>query len=231
MAPRSPEEVMEESEDRLPEEEDTYQLDLDSDDDPEEAAREALAAVEQRQREHHGEEEAADFEDEDDPVARLEVELADLRDRSLRTLADFENYRKRTERERRDLKLYASSEVMRELLPVVDNLHRALDAGGSLEDLRTGVEMIVRQVREVLRQHGVEPVAAEGEAFDPTLHEAVTREESSEVDHPTVVQELQTGYRMHDRLLRPALVRVAVPEEDATEDGAAGQADDEQTED
>lgn len=230
MARRTPEEVMEESEDRLrDEEEDAYQLDLDADDDPEEAAREALAAVEQRQRGEGAQ--AEDAGRDDDPVARLEAELADLRDRSLRTLADFENFRKRTERERRDLKLYATSEVMRELLPVVDNLDRALSAGGSLEDLRTGVEMILRQVRELLRQHDVEPVAAEGEPFDPTVHEAVAREESAEVDHPTVIQQLQAGYRMHDRLLRPALVRVAVPEETLPEEGGSGEAEDGPTED
>lgn len=152
---------------------------------------------------------------EDAEVEQLRREVEDLRDRSIRTLADFDNFRKRTERERRDLARYAASEAMRDLLEVSDNLERALGAGGSPEDVRTGVEMTLRQMRDVLRRHGVEEVEAVGERFDPAIHEAVSRQEDPTAGEATVVEQLQRGYRLHDRLLRPARVVVAVPPETA----------------
>jgi molecular chaperone GrpE len=150
-------------------------------------------------------------------ISRLEEELEELRDRSIRTLADFENYRRRAERERDELRRYAAFEAMSDFLPVLDNLERALSAGGSADDVRVGVEMILRQMRDLLRQRGVAPVEALGEPFDPTLHEAVARDEDPDVDVPTVIEEMQRGYRMHDRLLRPALVKVAMPVPDSDE--------------
>ena len=148
-------------------------------------------------------------------MAVLRAEIADLRDRSMRTLADFDNYRKRTERERRDVLRYAAVEPLRDVLEVVDNLERAVAAGGSEDDLRTGLEMILRQLGDMLRRHGVEAVTAVGERFDPAVHEGVRRLEDPQVEGPTVVEELQRGYRLHDRLLRPARVVVAVPPEEA----------------
>jgi molecular chaperone GrpE len=148
---------------------------------------------------------------EDEEVAILRREIADLRDRSVRTLADFDNYRKRSERERRDAVRYAAAAPLGDLLEVVDNLERALAAGGAADDLKLGVEMTLRQLEEVLRRHGVESVPASGVRFDPAHHEAVSRLEDPDVEAPTVVEELQRGYRLHDRLLRPARVVVAVP--------------------
>jgi len=147
-------------------------------------------------------------------VEALRQEIADLRDRSMRTLADFDNYRKRAEKERAEMRRHAAAETVRDFLEVVDNLERALSAAGSADDLRTGVEMILRQIEDLLRRHGVERVAAEGEAFDPAVHEAVSRQEDPQVSEPRVVHVMQTGYRMHERLLRPARVVVAVPPED-----------------
>jgi molecular chaperone GrpE len=106
---------------------------------------------------------------------------------------------------------------MRDLLPVIDNLERALAAPGTAEDLRGGVELIARQFAEVLRRFGLTEVPALGQPFDPRVHEAVSREESDEVDRPTVVAEFQRGYWLNDRLLRPAMVRVAVPPEPGEE--------------
>jgi molecular chaperone GrpE len=154
----------------------------------------------------------ADFE-----VRQLQSALADLRARSTRTLADFDNYRKRIERERRDDKRYAAFESLRDFLGVVDNLERALDAEGSAEDLKTGVELIHRQMMDLLSSHGVARVEAEGEPFNPKVHDAVTRHEDPDVEVPTVSDELQSGYTMHERLLRPAIVRVAMPPETANE--------------
>jgi molecular chaperone GrpE len=155
-------------------------------------------------------------------MTRLRREIADLRDRSMRTLADFDNYRKRAERERQEVRRYALLEPLRELLPVADNLERALGAGGSADDLRRGVEMILRQLHELLRRLGVHEVPSAGEAFDPALHEAVSREESAEVRVPTVAETLVRGYQLHDRLLRPAMVKVAVPAEDPAPAGGDG---------
>lgn len=152
---------------------------------------------------------------EEDEVAELRREIADLRDRSVRTLADFDNYRKRSERERRDAVRYAASAPLGDLLEVVDNLERALAAGGSADDLKLGVEMTLRQLEDVLRRHGIEGVPAAGQRFDPAHHEAVSRLVDPDVEAPTVVEELQRGYRLHDRLLRPARVVVAVPEDEA----------------
>lgn len=196
-------------------------LDLDEQSaDLEAAMRDAVAAVEGVEGGARPEAEPGEGGDE---VSRLRQEIADLRDRSMRTLADFDNFRKRSERERQELRRYALLEPMRELLTVADNLDLALSAQGSAEDLKRGVEMIHRQMQELMRRFGVSEIAAAGRPFDPTLHEAVSREESAEVKAPTVVAELRRGYRMHDRLLRPSMVKVAVPPEAAPPAAAGGE--------
>jgi len=186
------------------EDDEALEIDAAGDDDVEETMRQAVAAVEEVER---GGDTSVD-------VGRLEQELSDLRDRSIRTLADFDNYRKRAERERQDLRRYAWMEPMRDFLEVVDNLERAAAAAGSAEDLQQGVEMILRQLDEALRRHGVVAIESQGLPFDPAVHEAVSRQESAAVFEPTVAEELQKGYRLHERLLRPARVVVAVPVED-----------------
>jgi len=148
-------------------------------------------------------------------IDALRREIADLRDRSLRTLADFDNFRKRAERERQEVRRYALLEPLREFLPIADNLERALSAGGSAEDLKRGVELILRQMQDLLRRFGVREVEADGAAFNPAVHEAVARTESDRVTVPTVSETLVRGYMLHDRLLRPAMVKVAVPPESA----------------
>lgn len=148
-------------------------------------------------------------------VENLRAELADLKDRSMRTLADFDNFRKRAEKERGEIRRRAVAEVVRDFLDVVDNLERAAAAGGSAEDLKTGVDMILRQLADVLRRHGIERVAAAGERFDPMVHEAVSRQEDDGVDEPRVVEEMQAGYRMGEQLLRASRVVVAVPPEES----------------
>jgi molecular chaperone GrpE len=157
----------------------------------------------------------------DDP-AKLRQEATDLRDRLTRTLADFDNFRKRAERDRQEQKRYALFDPLREFLTVTDNLDLALSAQGPAEDLKRGVEMIHRQMQELLRRFGVEEVPAIGQPFDPTLHEAVAREESAEAKTATVVAELRKGYKLHDRLRRPAMVKVAVPAETAAAPAAPG---------
>lgn len=202
---------------------DTPEVALDLDEqspDLDAAMREAMAAVEAVEGGEAAP--APSGRGEADEVDRLRKENAELRDRSVRTLADFDNFRKRSERERQDLKRYALLEPLRELLTVADNLDLALSAQGSAEDLKRGVEMIHRQMQELLRRFGVVEVPAVGQPFDPTQHEAVAREESADVKSPTVVAELRRGYKMHDRLLRPAMVKVAVPAEAGSAPVTAG---------
>jgi len=149
---------------------------------------------------------------EEPDVEALQAEIADLKDRSVRTLADFDNYRKRVERERQEERRYSGTEMLRDFLGVVDNMERALLSTGSVEDLKQGVEMIFRQLQELLKTHGVCSVKADGERFDPAVHDAVSQVFSEDAQVPMVDSVLQSGYRLHDRLLRPAMVVVAMPQ-------------------
>ncbi|HEX3557542.1 MAG TPA: nucleotide exchange factor GrpE [Thermoanaerobaculia bacterium] len=199
-------------------------LDLDEQStDLETAMREAMAAVEGTQTDSRPEPASGPAPSPGEEIERLRREVADLRDRSVRTLADFDNFRKRSQRESQEHRKYALLEPMRDFLTVIDNLDLALSAQGSAEDLKRGVEMIHRQMQDLLRRFGVTEVPAVGQPFDPTQHEAVAREESPEVTAPTVAAELRRGYRMHDRLLRPAMVKVAVPVEGAPGPGGSGE--------
>jgi len=158
-----------------------------------------------------------------DPLAQLQAGLSaakteseQWRDRFLRKAAEFENYRKRIEREKGESILLAKSSVLAELLPIVDAYERALgsfsgeDAGACLEQYREGFLLMYRQLADTLARLGVVPIAARGETFDPNLHEALCREETIEYDENTVMEELRTGYMYGDRLLRPAQVKVAI---------------------
>lgn len=146
----------------------------------------------------------------DAEVARLSAELTDLKDRWMRERADLENYKRRAVREKQDALRFGSENLLKDLLPVIDNLHRALAHGrvGREDDpILTGVELVLRGFDEVLERHGVKVVPARGTPFDPNRHEAISHVES---DAPanTVIDEHQRGYILHDRLLRPALVTV-----------------------
>lgn len=169
-------------------------------------AVEAVEAVARRRDEGDGNDAVAGGD-----AVQLQTEVENLRDRLLRTLADFDNFRKRVEREREEERRYSVVEPLREMLGIVDNLERALTADGDLEDLRLGVEMILKQMGDFLRRSGAQPVEAMGQPFNPSVHEAVSRVEDSEVEVPMVIDEMQRGYTVHERLLRPAIVRVAVP--------------------
>ena len=150
-------------------------------------------------------------------LKRLQAESNDLRDKFARRQADFENFRKRTERERAETYNRAAAELMTKLLPVLDNLGRALDTEASVEATESdefrhflsGVDLIYKQLGGVLEAMGVKPVPSVGEKFDPHMHEAVDTEETDEYEPDTVIQEIVRGYRLGDKLLRPALVRVA----------------------
>jgi molecular chaperone GrpE len=147
-------------------------------------------------------------------IKHLKKELDDLKESHLRRLADMENLRKRFEREKTEFQQFALNGLMLELLAIGDNFERALqvappDAEG--KTFREGVELIFRMFQSLLAKHGVRPIALESRAFDPNFHHAMTVEESEAVEEPTVEEELQKGYLLHDRLLRPTLVKVLVP--------------------
>jgi molecular chaperone GrpE len=133
----------------------------------------------------------------------------DFRDRYMRTLADFENFRKRSEREKNDFRRYALADAIRDLLPVLDNFDRALEHAEEGDEFHKGVAMIYKQLFDVLQRHGLKPIVESGVRFDPNIHEGVMREEDASVPSHTVTAVLQKGYFLHDRLLRPAMVKVA----------------------
>jgi len=146
-------------------------------------------------------------------IAELESAIAEAKDRHLRLAADFDNYKKRARQEQLETIQHASAELIGRLLPALDDLHKALEnkPAGTDESWLKGVELSVRKLEEALGAHGLEPIEAVGARFDPKLHEAIGHEESA--DHPegTVVSELRRGYRIRDRVVRPALVKVSRP--------------------
>jgi molecular chaperone GrpE len=144
-----------------------------------------------------------------DPLEALRRERDALQDRLLRTAAEFDNYRKRMDRDRRDLADYTAGEVLGEFLPIIDNLERALQAAAPDDPLRKGVELVHKQMLDLLRKRGVKPIEALGTDFDPNFHQAVIHEESAAHREGEVMEELQRGYVVGERLLRPAMVKVA----------------------
>ena len=150
-------------------------------------------------------------------TAELEAELEKARaqnaaylDRAARIQAEFDNYRKRAAREQQDYRDYALADALKTLLPILDSLDRALKTNAaSLDEYRAGIELIDKQFHDALAKLGVQPVPAEGESFDPNLHQAVQVVDTDEAEDNHVIDELQRGYKLKDRLLRPAMVRVA----------------------
>ena len=143
--------------------------------------------------------------------AELRREKEELQDRLLRTAAEFDNYRKRIDRERRDQADAAKADAIEELLPIIDNLERALQApaGTDVEGYRKGVELVLQQMMDLLRRRGVKPIQSVGADFDPRVHEAVVHEASADHREGEVMEELRRGYMLGERLLRPAMVKVA----------------------
>jgi molecular chaperone GrpE len=135
-----------------------------------------------------------------------------LRDQLLRTMADFQNFRKRTDEQRRQLETFATERMATALLPVLDNFERALaslDTGASADSIVEGLKAVDRQFRQVLESHNVSRIQSVGAPFDPEYHEALAIQESDEHENDTVVEELEPGYRMGDKVIRPARVRVS----------------------
>jgi len=190
-----------------PDEVDDFVLDAEESEDLEAAFQEALDAVDRTA----GPRESLEPESESPQEGRLREELREAQDRLMRALADYDNFRKRIERERGDDRRYQGFEVLRELLPVIDNLERALSSEGSVDDLKTGVRLTLKQMVELLERHGVKRIESVGSTFDPRFHEAISHHPDEEVEEPTVSVEHEAGYSMRERLLRAARVTVAMP--------------------
>jgi molecular chaperone GrpE len=146
----------------------------------------------------------------DAALAALQQERDALQDQFLRARAEFDNYRRRVARENEQLRTTATQALMRDLLPIVDNMERALShVEDKTDGLAMGVEMIMKQLTGVLSARGLEPIAAKGEPFDPNVHEALTHQPSVEYPADTVMEEFQRGYRLGDFVLRPTQVVVS----------------------
>lgn len=141
---------------------------------------------------------------------RLAAEKAELNDRLLRARADYDNARRRAERERSEYLQFAAMDLVREILPVLDDFERALKAETADRDYAKGVELIYQRLFDTLRKMGLEPIDTEGKQFDPNQHQAVERAPSEEADDQAILGEFQRGYNFRGKLLRPAMVRVAV---------------------
>jgi molecular chaperone GrpE len=177
-------------------------------------------------------------------ITALRSEAEAQRDRALRALAEVENVRKRLERERDEARIYSVTRFARDLLPVADNLSRALaampadsraKADDSLKAVLDGVEATERELKAVLARHGVKPIEAEGQRFDPHMHQAIAEVPAKGADPGTVINVVQSGYMIGDRLLRPAMVTIAKlegpradgakPDGEASANGAGGRLD------
>lgn len=184
--------------------------------DPEGSADEGADTREQNEDES---DEQPDPEDEEELVEVNRSDLEELReqrdefeDKYLRKMADLQNLRKRKKREREEYEKYAHEDITRDMLEIMDNFERALDnMNFENESVREGVEMIRDQLLELLSKYDVQPMEAEGETFDPHRHEAMMKEEREDVDEQTVVEVFKRGYSLHDRVLRPASVKVGMP--------------------
>lgn len=165
---------------------------------------------EKTESENQEEEELTDEE----RIEQLKEERDEYKEKYLRKSADLKNLRERKEKERKEYMKFANKSLLKDLLEVIDNLERALDSNEKSEEgegLKEGVEMIFNQLHELLENYDVEKIDAEGEPFDPHMHEGMMREEMDDLDEQKVLEVFQEGYKLHDRVLRPAQVKVGVP--------------------
>ena len=177
----------------------------------EEAAPE-MTVLEKRLAEKVAQEPEDDAEENVGPNTLPEAQetIAELNERIVRLTADFDNFRKRAQRDKDEARQFANQGLLEKLLPVLDNFEMALTAVKDADpSVRDGVQMILDQLLSVLKESGVVPVDALGQPFDPNLHEALSQEETTDAEEGTVVQQVQCGYKLNDRLVRPARVVVA----------------------
>ncbi|MBP9709349.1 MAG: nucleotide exchange factor GrpE [Oligoflexales bacterium] len=160
---------------------------------------------------------SSDIEDESE-ISSLKLELEEYKDKYLRAVAEFENIRRRAERERSELLKYGAEKLLKDIVPALDSFEKALSeiqaeakGNSSHESLNEGIALVYKQVIEILRMNGLEAIQAIGSRFDPNLHQAIQKIEEEGVEHETVKEQYATGYTLHGRLLRPSMVSVIVP--------------------
>ncbi|MGB9905902.1 MAG: nucleotide exchange factor GrpE [Candidatus Saccharicenans sp.] len=156
----------------------------------------------------------AELENKNRELEQLKQAVEELKEKFLRAAAELDNVRKRTERDKEEFFQYALSDLLRDILPIIDNFERALksaEAETNGQTFREGVELIYRMLLNLIRKYGVRPIELQDNKFDPSLHHALASEESAEVSEPQVMEELQKGYLIHNRLLRPTMVKVIIP--------------------
>ncbi len=156
----------------------------------------------------------AKLDNKEKELARFKTMAEEYKDKYLRALAELDNFKKRTEKEKEDFYQYALSDLLKEILSIIDNLERALKATQeNIEDepIREGIELIYRMLLNLVSKYGVTPIEIKDNKFDPAIHHALTAEESEEVQEPKIKEELQKGYFIHNRLLRPTMVKVIIP--------------------
>lgn len=146
----------------------------------------------------------------EEAIAAKEQEKAEVLGQLQRLAADFENYKKRSRRESEDARQFANEKLLRDLLPLVDNLARALEHANAEDPIVQGIQMVSTQFTDILGQYGVERVSGVGSAFNPTHHEAMGRVPTADAEPDTIVQEYEAGYTLHGRLLRPSKVVIAM---------------------
>ncbi len=178
----------------------------------EEAVKSVKRAEKKEGKKEKSEEQSEKISELEGRIKELEAEKEDLSDRLLRLAADFDNYRKRVEKEKEEMFNYGHANLIKDILIVVDNLERAIEVAEENRDvdaLLKGVELTLNSFWNILKRYGVEPLEAEGKPFDPNYHEAITLVETGEVEPGIVVKEFQKGYKIKDRLLRPSRVGVS----------------------
>lgn len=202
-----------------------------------EGGEEEAESVEEEEEEDEEEDDAEDLsaariQELEEELAAARKEKEEISDRLLRAAADLENFRRRSEREKQELRKYGSDKVVSELLPAVDNMERALQHANERDideesSLVEGIQMVYRQILAALKKHGVEGFESKGEPFDPTRHEAIQQVESTEIDTGIIVEQYQKGYFLHERLLRPALVAVAKRVQPPDNEGSTDESEEE----
>jgi molecular chaperone GrpE len=155
----------------------------------------------------------AEQTDGDDPVAGLQADLDRFRDLAMRSQADFENYKRRSAREKEEAIKYANTSLLEKLVSIVDHFELGLEAargeGGEKSPIYSGMSLVLKQLQDLLTENGLQPIEAVGQKFDPNLHEAIAHEPSKEVPEEVVTRQTRRGYRFKDRLLRPSAVVVS----------------------
>lgn len=171
---------------------------------------ETIEVLENEEVETEAEQETEESTVTNEEVEKLQEEKRQLEERALRLQAEFENFKKRTQREKEAAQKYKAQDLVNDLLPVKDNFDRALDTevDEASKGFKEGIEMVYKQLTEALTSHGVEEIATVGEEFDPNLHHAVMQANDENYDSNIVVEELQKGYSLKDRVIRPAMVKV-----------------------